>query len=182
MTGRASLGRAAVLAAACGFAAAGPGDAQARSHASVAAPIRAAARGAVPAPSAPHERAILAWSPPDPQAAPPLARRAAATLARHAAVPLVQPAAAPPDPWLAEDKARHLFASLTIGAIAYGAATGAGLEWPDAGVAAGALAGGAGVAKEFRDRARGRPFSVRDLAWDALGVGAALLLASRARR
>jgi uncharacterized protein YfiM (DUF2279 family) len=97
-------------------------------------------------------------------------------------VPLVQPAAAPPDPWLAEDKARHLFASLTIGAIAYGAATGAGLEWPDAGVAAGALAGGAGVAKEFRDRARGRPFSVRDLAWDALGVGAALLLASRARR
>ncbi|HSM37227.1 MAG TPA: hypothetical protein VK837_12575 [Longimicrobiales bacterium] len=95
----------------------------------------------------------------------------------------LRPAApAQPDPWIAEDKARHFFASLMIGAVAYGGATALSVEWPEAGVAAGAVAGAAGIAKEFSDRSRGRPFSVRDLVWDAAGVGAALLLASRARR
>ncbi len=89
---------------------------------------------------------------------------------------------APPDAWFAEDKARHLFASLALTAVVFGGATAVGLEWPDAGIAAGAVAGAAGLAKELSDRARGRPFSVRDLVWDGAGVGAGLVLAERARR
>jgi uncharacterized protein YfiM (DUF2279 family) len=120
-------------------------------------------------------------------AAPPSYRRLAFTAPRATAPPVwnalpATTALAAPDPWIAEDKGRHFFASLMIGAVAYGGATALSVEWPEAGVAAGTVAGAAGLAKEFRDRSRGRPFSVRDLVWDAAGVGAALLLASQARR
>lgn len=86
------------------------------------------------------------------------------------------------DAWIAEDKARHLFASLAITAVSFGLATALDVEWPDAGLAAGAVAGVAGLGKEVRDYRRGRPFSVKDLAWDAAGIGAGLVLASAARR
>lgn len=99
----------------------------------------------------------------------------------HPAPRIPTPPAAP-DAWLAEDKARHLFASLALTAVAFGGARAVGIEWPDAGIAAAVVAGGAGLAKEFSDRARGRPFSVRDLVWDAAGVGVGVALAERARR
>ncbi len=86
-----------------------------------------------------------------------------------------------PDSWIAEDKARHLVASFTLTAFAFAGANALGVDWPGSGAAAGSIAFGGGVAKELRDGARGRAFSPRDLAWDVLGVGAALLLASRAR-
>jgi len=99
----------------------------------------------------------------------------------HPAPRIPHPPAAP-DAWLAEDKARHLFASLALTAVTFGGARAVGVEWPDAGIAAGVVAGGAGFAKELSDRARGRPFSVRDLVWDAAGIGVGLVLAERARR
>lgn len=97
------------------------------------------------------------------------------------AVPPRRDRRAAPDPWLGEDKGRHMVASFALTAFAFGGANAVGVDWPDAGAAAGALAFGAGIAKEMSDRARGGPFSARDVAWNALGIGAALLLASRAR-
>lgn len=91
------------------------------------------------------------------------------------------PRRVPRDSWIAEDKARHLIASFVLTAFAFAGANAAGLDWPDAGAAAGSLAFGGGVVKELRDSSRGGPFSGRDLAWNTLGIGAALLLASRAR-
>lgn len=126
-------------------------------------------------------------APAEAHAAPPIA----ATTRGLPALPIAAPASAvlpvpylraAPDAWFAEDKARHLFASLALTAVAFGGATTVGMEWPEAGIAAGAVAGAAGLAKELSDRARGRSFSVRDLVWDAAGVGAGLVLAERARR
>ena len=79
-----------------------------------------------------------------------------------------------PDPWLGEDKVRHFFASAAITAIAYGGAR-IGLASDDAiGVAIGTAAV-AGIAREVHDSRRDRPFSVRDLVWDALGIGVGYL-------
>jgi hypothetical protein len=39
----------------------------------------------------------------------------------------------------------------------------------------------AGIGKEVSDRGRGGPFSFRDLAWDAVGIAAALALAAGTR-
>lgn len=83
------------------------------------------------------------------------------------------------DRWFAEDKFKHFWLSFAATSLTFGFVDAAGLDWPEAGVAAGVVAGGAGVWKEFSDRERGERFSRKDLVWDALGVGVALLLAGR---
>lgn len=83
------------------------------------------------------------------------------------------------DRWFAEDKFKHFWLSFAATSLTFGFVDAAGLDWPEAGVAAGVVAGGAGVWKEFSDRRRGERFSRKDLVWDALGVGVALLLAGR---
>lgn len=83
------------------------------------------------------------------------------------------------DRWFAEDKFKHFWLSFAATTLTFGFVDAAGLDWPEAGVAAGVVAGGAGVWKEFSDRERGERFSRKDLVWDALGVGVALLLVGR---
>lgn len=83
------------------------------------------------------------------------------------------------DRWFAEDKFKHFWLSFAATTLTFGFVDAAGLDWPEAGVAAGVVAGGAGVWKEFSDRERGERFSRKDLVWDALGVGVALLLAGQ---
>jgi uncharacterized protein YfiM (DUF2279 family) len=79
-----------------------------------------------------------------------------------------------PDRWFGSDKLKHFFLSFgTTGFVRAGAETvGAGdaARW-----IAPAVAGLAGIGKELSDRSRGWGFSLRDLAWDAAGVVAALL-------
>jgi uncharacterized protein YfiM (DUF2279 family) len=77
--------------------------------------------------------------------------------------------ARPADAWFGADKFKHFAMSYAITAFAFAGArsvldgdTSLGLA-----VAAGSAAG---LMKEFYDRARGRPFSARDLAWDAAGI------------
>ncbi len=103
-------------------------------------------------------------------------------VARAAAAPqFADTTAAIADAWFAEDKLRHFFMSFAATSFAYGAARTAGLGHGPAELAAGASAAAAGVWKEFHDRRRGGPFSYRDLAWDAVGIAAALILAVQTR-
>ncbi|HEX6558870.1 MAG TPA: hypothetical protein VF021_05390 [Longimicrobiales bacterium] len=73
------------------------------------------------------------------------------------------------DRWLAEDKLKHFTMSYGITVFAYaGARSFAG---HDGSIALAIGAGGAaGILKELYDRAHARPFSLRDLLWDAGGV------------
>jgi uncharacterized protein YfiM (DUF2279 family) len=93
-----------------------------------------------------------------------------------------QPRADPPrDAWFAEDKLKHYFMSLAATNLAYGGARLVGLERRPALFAAAGAAGAAGLWKEWYDHHRGRPFSVRDLVWDAAGVATGVV-AMRATR
>ena len=79
------------------------------------------------------------------------------------------PAAVPPDAWLGADKFKHFAMSYAVTAFAFAGARS--LFDDDASLGLAIAAGSAaGLLKEFYDRARGRPFSKRDLVWDAAGV------------
>jgi uncharacterized protein YfiM (DUF2279 family) len=85
------------------------------------------------------------------------------------------------DRWLGADKLKHFCLSFFIQSLGYSAprATGAGHR-SSLGVAT-ATSAVVGVGKEWRDR-RTSGVSVRDLAWDAAGAGAATLLLRRTAR
>jgi uncharacterized protein YfiM (DUF2279 family) len=85
------------------------------------------------------------------------------------------------DAWLGADKFRHFGMSFAITAYGFGAARTAGLETGAALQVAVPVAAAAGIGKEFHDRGRGRPFSVRDLVADALGIAAAWLILREVR-
>ena len=90
-----------------------------------------------------------------------------------------QDAPAAPDAWLGPDKARHFFLSFAVTALAHGALRAAGLDGGAALAGAAGLGIGAGAWKELRDRGvPGETASVRDGAWDLLGVAAAVALLS----
>lgn len=88
----------------------------------------------------------------------------------------------PPDRWLGEDKLRHFFTSFVATSLATSVARAAGAE-RDVSIAIGVTAGSvSGVWKEVRDlRDPSGRASVRDLVWDAAGVGAAAAVALRSR-
>ncbi len=85
------------------------------------------------------------------------------------------------DAWTGEDKAQHLFMSFALTAMTYGVARAAGMEARVALPVAGGLGLAAGIGKEIHDRRRGGFFSTRDLAFDLLGIGLGLTLASYTR-
>lgn len=85
------------------------------------------------------------------------------------------------DSWLSADKVKHFFASAFVQSVSYSALRTARVSHDDALLAASALTLAVGVGKEVRDERSGEKFSVRDLAWDAAGAGAATALLSRAR-
>ncbi len=86
-----------------------------------------------------------------------------------------------PDRWFAEDKARHMLTSMAVVGFAHSGARIVSLEGNDAVVAAVAGAALTGIWKEFHDRSVGKPFSLRDLVWDAVGIGLGAVLVSHAR-
>lgn len=105
----------------------------------------------------------------------------APTLALCACLALLPPDP-PRDPWFAEDKVKHFFASFVVTSLAASGARSVGLD-ARASVWAGAGLGTAvGVWKEIRDQGRqGETASFRDLAWDLMGVGAASAVMDQVR-
>lgn len=91
-----------------------------------------------------------------------------------AATPAWAQDAPPRDPWFGEDKVRHLGASAALTAIGYGVARNA-LDSDGSIVVAVSAAGVAGLLREVHDHRLGKPFSLRDLLWDALGIAAGYL-------
>lgn len=82
------------------------------------------------------------------------------------------------DPWLGVDKVQHFAMAYGTAMFGYGVLRGAGASHDNAKAAALAGSLAAGLGKELYDRARGGPFSLKDLAWDALGTLAAWSLLS----
>lgn len=82
------------------------------------------------------------------------------------------------DRWLAEDKLRHFTMSFAVVQMGYGAARFALDHDPALGAAVG-MGVALGIGKEVVDRRIGRPFSFRDLAWDAAGVALGAVVARR---
>jgi uncharacterized protein YfiM (DUF2279 family) len=95
------------------------------------------------------------------------------------AISLALPGPKPPhDRWFGEDKLSHFFASFVVTSISASAARTAGLE-PASSMWVGAGAGaGAGAMKEIYDlRSTRGTASLRDVAWDVVGIVAGALVA-----
>ena len=88
----------------------------------------------------------------------------------------------PGDRWFGPDKLKHFFVTAFIQSVAYGtlSATRSGHQSSLLGATAASAA--FGIGRELHDGRVKDAFSVRDLAWDAAGAGAATLMLSHARR
>lgn len=86
------------------------------------------------------------------------------------------------DGWFGVDKVKHFLVSAFIQSVTYSTLQAAGAERRAALAGATGVTLGVGLAREWHDRRQGRPFSVRDLAWDGAGTGAASLLLLRTER
>ena len=87
-------------------------------------------------------------------------------------------AAAPPkDRWFGVDKVKHLFVSAFVQSAAFAGARAANMSVSNAHAAAGVTTAIIGLGREVHDKRRNKPFSFKDLTWDAAGgAGAAALL------
>ena len=85
------------------------------------------------------------------------------------------------DSWLSADKIEHFFISAFVQSVSYSTLRTMRASHDGALVGASALTLAVGVGKEIHDDRVGESFSVRDLAWDAAGAGAAAVLLSRTR-
>ena len=85
------------------------------------------------------------------------------------------------DSWLSSDKVEHFFISAFVQSVSYSTLRTMRASHDEALVGASALTLAVGVGKEIHDDRAGESFSVRDLAWDAAGAGAAAVLLSRTR-
>ncbi|HEY9516825.1 MAG TPA: hypothetical protein VIQ74_14200 [Gemmatimonadaceae bacterium] len=85
------------------------------------------------------------------------------------------------DSWASRDKLKHFFVSAFVQSVSYSALRTARVERGSALAASSALTLVVGVGKEVHDKRSGENFSVRDLAWDAAGAGAAAALLDRTR-
>jgi uncharacterized protein YfiM (DUF2279 family) len=87
----------------------------------------------------------------------------------------------PPDRWFAEDKARHFFTSFAATSMAGGGARVLGIGRDNALLIGIGFGAAAGVGKEVHDARSGGRFSIPDLVWDVVGMGAAFLLLDATR-
>lgn len=76
-----------------------------------------------------------------------------------------------PDAWFGRDKVKHFFAAAAVQSVAYSAWREVGASSRASLWGATAATGAVSVLKEVHDRRQGRPFSRKDLVWDAAGAG-----------
>jgi uncharacterized protein YfiM (DUF2279 family) len=77
---------------------------------------------------------------------------------------------------------QHFFTSAFVQSMSYGSLRAAGASHAVALAGATATTAAAGIGKEVHDLRVKGDFSVRDLAWDAAGAGAATVLLARVAR
>jgi putative lipoprotein len=80
------------------------------------------------------------------------------------------------DSWFGADKVKHFFMAAFVQSVAYSATRAVGARHNAALVTASGVTAGVSLGKEMWDAHVGGTPSVRDLAWDAAGAGAATLL------
>lgn len=80
------------------------------------------------------------------------------------------------DRWFGRDKARHFGTSTAIQLMGYGALRLLGAERTGAMLGAAVVTAAAGIGKEVYDARNGGDPSVRDVVWDAAGLGAGIAL------
>jgi uncharacterized protein YfiM (DUF2279 family) len=93
----------------------------------------------------------------------------------------MSPAPRPRDAWLGSDKLKHFLLSAFVQSASFSIARLTGGNRGTAQIAGGVAAATAGLWKEFHDRSQNKPFSPRDLAWDAAGALTAAALLNGAR-
>jgi len=86
------------------------------------------------------------------------------------------------DSWFGTDKMKHFFLSAFVQSLSYSViqVTTRGSR-SSLVLSASAASAAAGIGKELHDRRVKGAFSVRDLAWDAAGIGTASLLLTHTR-
>ncbi|HVD06568.1 MAG TPA: hypothetical protein VNB89_11135 [Gemmatimonadaceae bacterium] len=86
------------------------------------------------------------------------------------------------DSWFGTDKVKHFFLSAFVQSLSYSV-----MQVTTRGsrssllLSASAASAAAGIGKELHDRRVKGQFSVRDLAWDAAGIGTASLMLTQTR-
>ena len=85
----------------------------------------------------------------------------------------------PADPVFGVDKVKHFFIAGFVESMSFAGMQAAGSGRPAARASAIAVTAIVSVAREVHDKRRKGLFSVRDLAWDAIGASAALLVLNK---
>lgn len=83
------------------------------------------------------------------------------------------------DSWFGIDKIKHFFLSAFITSVSFGSLQAVGANRSTALTGAIGVTAGAGLARELYNRRTTGIFSVRDLTWDAAGIGAASVMLSK---
>ncbi len=78
------------------------------------------------------------------------------------------------DSWFGSDKVKHFLMSAFIQSLTFGGLQYAGAHRNAAFAGSIGVTAAFGIGKEFHDKRIGEPFSLRDIAWDAAGAGAAI--------
>jgi uncharacterized protein YfiM (DUF2279 family) len=86
------------------------------------------------------------------------------------------------DSWFAADKAKHFFTAAFVQTLSFGGLRATGLHRNASLVGATTVSSSVSIGKELHDRSSGGVFSLKDLAWDAAGIGAATALLRRTER
>jgi uncharacterized protein YfiM (DUF2279 family) len=81
--------------------------------------------------------------------------------------------AKPKDAWVGQDKFQHAGMSYAITSFAFAGTSNEGAAIASASVI--------GILKEVYDRKNGRPFSIKDLLWDAAGIALGYVVIKQTR-
>jgi hypothetical protein len=88
----------------------------------------------------------------------------------------------PADPVFGVDKVKHFFIAGVVETMTFSGLQAAGANRSPARAGAVGAAVIASLGREFHDRKTKGLFSLRDLAWDAIGASAALMVINKVRR
>jgi uncharacterized protein YfiM (DUF2279 family) len=86
------------------------------------------------------------------------------------------------DSWFGADKLKHFFMGAFVQSVGYSSVRLSGADHHASLWAASGITAGVSVGKELWDKHAGGTPSLKDLAWDAAGAGAATLLLQRSAR